>query len=374
VETTSCTGARGRLPASPRALWLVLGLSISLGCDNGEQPAGAPRATAMASTDAAEATDAGPATAAAGALPPSAAGVASSASSIPPSTPPAASLEAVDANGVKGALVAREFLSDNGDGRLQFIAVDWQIPADSEQYLCGRLTVPKDVYMSAFYPINPFGTHHTALTVLDAPNAPDGVTECDISEVGTSNLGGSGPGTMGGTLPDGVAMKFARGSQILLNLHLFNTGAAPISGRSGAEIQVTEPNQVKTLADGVAIGPLKLTVPPGRSVQSGVCTVDHDFTIFSIMPHMHQTGTHMKVVARRAAGDLVIQDGPFDFYNQRAQRLDPLDMKTGDTISIECTYENTSERTLHFGESSNDEMCIAGLARYPAGGKSACPY
>ena len=70
----------------------------------------------------------------------------------------------------------------------------------------------------------------------------------------------------------------------------------------------------------------------------------------------------------------MIHDGPFNFESQLSYRITPIELKTGDSVAIECTFDNTSDRTVHFGESSNDEMCIAALARFPAGGKSACPY
>lgn len=284
-------------------------------------------------------------------------------------------LDTVAADGVSGALMPGGFLADAGDGHRNLILLNWQIPPGREQYLCGRVTVPEDTYIHGFFPLSPRGTHHIALTVVSKPNGPDGVVECDISEVGPRNVFGGAVGTGGGILPDGLAMKLDRGSQIIFNLHLFNVSDAPLSGLSGTRVELTTPDKVKVLADGVAAGPLKLTVPPGRSVQTGVCTVDHDYTVFSVMPHMHQMGAYMRVVAHRAqGGDVVLHDGPFDFDNQLSHKLDPLDLKKGDSVSIECTYANTTGRTLHFGESSNDEMCIAGLARYPAGGKQACPY
>jgi hypothetical protein len=200
------------------------------------------------------------------------------------------------------------------------------------------------------------------------------VSECDLSVVGPQTLGGSASGTPGGPLPAGVAMKFARGSQILLNLHLLNANEQPITGRSGAQVVTTQADAVKTLADGLAAGPIKLTIPRGRSVQTGVCTVDHDYTVFSVLPHMHQTGVHMKVVAHHAGADVLLHDGPFDFYDQLAYQVTPLALNKGDSITLECTYENTTAEVLHFGESSHDEMCIAGLTRYPAGGASACAH
>jgi hypothetical protein len=296
------------------------------------------------------------------------------AAATPPSAAEGLTLSAVAAHGVTGTMVATPLLADVGAGRQHLIGVDWEIPGGAEQYLCARLVLPDDLYISEFYPLNPAGTHHTALTLREQPNAADGVSECDLSEVGNQNLGGSAAGTIGGQLPPGVAMKFARGSQLLLNLHLVNVHEHAIRGMSGAQVVSTVVEAVSVLADGVAAGPLKMTVPVGRSVVRSVCTVDHDYTVFSILPHMHQMGVHMKVVARQAGVDVLLHDAPFDFNEQTAHSLTPLSLKQGDTITVDCTYENTTAHVLHFGESTYDEMCIAGLARYPAGGKSACPY
>jgi Copper type II ascorbate-dependent monooxygenase, C-terminal domain len=284
--------------------------------------------------------------------------------------------DAVDANGVRGTLVDTPFLSDMGEGKKSFIEVDWEVPAGRELYLCGRVTVPEDVYFNASYPINPLGTHHTLVSVLDKPNAPDGVRQCDVSEVGRSSVGGSGVGTGGKKMPDGIAMKVARGSQLILNLHLFNTTGAALRGRSGSWVETVLPSQVNEIADGVAVGPLKLNIPPGPSVQTGVCTVEYDYTILGILPHMHEMGRYVKVVAKRALGDeVVLHDGPYDFAHQFAYPINPpLKVAAGDRIEIACTYANTTTQELHFGESSKDEMCIAGLVRFPGGGKSACPY
>jgi hypothetical protein len=42
-----------------------------------------------------------------------------------------------------------------------------------------------------------------------------------------------------------------------------------------------------------------------------------------------------------------------------------LKLKAGDTVDVECTYNNTTDRTVAFGESSLDEMCFIGLYKFP---------
>jgi hypothetical protein len=264
----------------------------------------------------------------------------------------------------------------SADGFKPLVEVDWSLPPGEELYLCKWVTVERDVYFDAFAGINPKGTHHTALFLVEAPVRPDGIAACGATEVGRVSLTGTGVGTQPSYLPDGIAMFVPAGSQLLLNLHLFNTSDQVLTGRSGTLGRPVDPAKVVHIAEGLSAGPLTLSIPPGRSTQSGTCTFDHDATIYRLFPHMHQTGVHMKVVAHSSErGPVLLHDAPYDFNDQLAYPVDLLPMKQGDQVHIECTYENLTGRTLSWGESSNDEMCIAGLGRFPRGdGGPACPF
>lgn len=52
-----------------------------------------------------------------------------------------------------------------------------------------------------------------------------------------------------------------------------------------------------------------------------------------------------------------------------------LELGRGDQLQVKCDYENPGSRTLTFGESTSDnEMCIALMYRYPASAVSFnCP-
>lgn len=81
---------------------------------------------------------------------------------------------------------------------------------------------------------------------------------------------------------------------------------------------------------------------------------------------MHQLGVYMKVVAKRASGgDVTLFDDEYSFEEQIIHRIDPVEMAAGDTVDVECTYENDTGTTVTFGDSSFSEMCFAGLLHYP---------
>ena len=249
------------------------------------------------------------------------------------------------------------------------ISGDWTMPPGTEGYVCARKTIDQDMYVDGFGAINPPGTHHTLLT-MGAPGAPDGVTPCSVRDNGPLELFGSGVGTDRLMLPSGVGLKIKAGTQLLLNLHLYNTGAESLSGLSGERVHVVPESDVTTIAEAILAGPIFFTIPAGQTtVTTGYCTLPSDTTLIAAAPHMHKLGVYEKVTAQSSIqGDVVINDAPYDFNEQSFHLIDPVKMAAGDKIKVDCTHHNTTSADVTFGESSDTEMCFSGVYRYPATG------
>ena len=244
-------------------------------------------------------------------------------------------------------------------------STDWSLDAGKETYLCAVSTVPEDMLIHAFRPIAPVGTHHTVVTWGDA--APDGVYECDVNDFLPNLIYASGVGTEDYTLPDGVGVRLGKGQKIHLQLHLFNAQTHALTGRSGVEVARMPESELANEAEFVLAGTDTLSLPPGPGTASGTCTMAGDVTIFGLWPHMHRLGVHEKATAKPADGaPSVIWDGAFSFDDQRFYDQSPLlALKAGDQVVVDCSYENTTATTVHWGESSTAEMCFFGLYRYP---------
>jgi len=88
--------------------------------------------------------------------------------------------------------------------------------------------------------------------------------------------------------------------------------------------------------------------------------------IVAFWPHMHQLGTNMKATINHADGTKeVIFDKPFDF-NHQIHYLQNYDLKPGDTMTTTCTFNNTTNKGVPFGESSDTEMCYLFTMSWPA--------
>ncbi|HMJ12061.1 MAG TPA: hypothetical protein VK524_11640, partial [Polyangiaceae bacterium] len=164
------------------------------------------------------------------------------------------------------------------------ISGEWSMPESKEGYSCVRQTIQEDLIVNGFEAIIPLGTHHTLLT-MGEPNAPDGLAPCTAGTNRTLSVFGSGVGTNPLIFPPGVAMRIPAGMQLLLNLHLFNTGRGELTGLSGTRISTVDESQVEHWAKGVLAGEVRFSLPPGQiTTTTGYCTMDKDVTIFAVAP------------------------------------------------------------------------------------------
>ncbi len=251
----------------------------------------------------------------------------------------------------------------------ELIGREWSLPSASEVYRCVRTTLQEDVYIAGFRSLSPPGTHHTVLSVTEAPSAPDGSYDCTAEDLDHAMLFASGVGTGDLAFPAGVAVKVKAGQQLALNLHLYNASDDSLMGRSGTMVRVLAASEVEQEAEVVFGGTFEFELEPYmRGEASGSCRFAEDATVVALWPHMHQLGRHMTISHLRSDGEVTLLDRDYDFNEQVNYVIDPVEIKAGEGLKVECTYQNYTGRTVIFGDSSNDEMCFAGIYRYPATG------
>jgi len=260
------------------------------------------------------------------------------------------------------------------------IMVDWSVPPGTERYVCALVTVPEEVFIQRFEPVASRGTHHVLLT-LAAPGGTEGTFDCSPGTLSDALLFASGVASdlasdlASGNqhLPAGVAMHIPAGSQVLINLHLLNPLPTASTGTSGIRVQVVEPVEVAQQAEMVFAGTTRFTLPKASQASAtGRCVFDQDATVALVWPHMHTFGIHMRVVHVTGAPDdptakrTTLHDGPFEFGHQHQYPISRTLVRAGESLEVTCTWDNTSDQEVGFGDSTLDEMCFAGIVRYPA--------
>jgi hypothetical protein len=246
----------------------------------------------------------------------------------------------------------------------------WELaPGAEDARWCKKIVLKEDVFVSAIRPIHPPGTHHTLVALKE----DDGKEGCVGGTFGTGIIYAAGAGTGELRMPKGVAMKLPAGQAVILNLHIYNVSTAPLAGTSGIEIVRVQSQDVTSEADLLISGPTDFSLPPNEETKlSHTCALGNDQTAFTLFPHMHQLGVHIKTAVTVGGTQRVIHDSEYDFEEQYLLPLEPIAFRAGDSITTECTYRNTGPTPVKFGESSDTEMCFSILFRYPRGKSTFC--
>jgi hypothetical protein len=257
-------------------------------------------------------------------------------------------------------------------GFTRLIGRSWSLqPGATDTYRCVRFTVAADTYITNIIAQAPTGTHHTVLSISDSSTAgPDGEYNCSVSELGMVMLYASGVGTSPLDFPSGVGVKVAAGTQVHLNLHLFNASDQPINGDTAILVK-SQPTPTSMLAEMVFAGKFAFSIPPNMPnyAVTGGCTSNRNFNLFAVWPHQHQLGVKHKFEIVRGGTPNVLHDAAFSFSEQNYYLKSPIvQVMSGDQIKTTCYWTNTTGANVTFGESSTKEMCFTGMYRYPAAG------
>jgi hypothetical protein len=90
--------------------------------------------------------------------------------------------------------------------------------------------------------------------------------------------------------------------------------------------------------------------------------------ILTNSPHMHKLGVHAKLVWTPQGGAAkVLHDAPFSFDDQQSYAMDNVVVNSGDQMQVTCSYNNTTDTNVYFGQNTEDEMCFNFALYYPMG-------
>lgn len=254
----------------------------------------------------------------------------------------------------------------SGPARDLRVETTFTIQPGEERYECYRVNVDADVFASTISTSSAPGVHHQILGVTDQ-SEPEGTTECglalDISKAWIFQASGK-PEQF--SMPPGVAYPISEGSQLLLQMHLYNPSDAPIETSLAVDLLGIAEADVTARAQLVAAGSLNINLPPGQATKiSSKCTLDKPVSVFGVLPHMHFLGTTFKTWID-GREDAMLYDGAFLFDNQMFKSFERMELPQGTALNVECNYFNSTGETVRYGSSALDEMCFALTYYYPA--------
>ncbi|MET0342493.1 MAG: hypothetical protein ABW252_15925, partial [Polyangiales bacterium] len=191
---------------------------------------------------------------------------------------------------------------------------------------------------------------------------------------GFAFLTGWAPGqdeTETGKLPDDVAMFLPKGPRaIRMDMHYYNKqGTTAVQDKSGFEICTTKTPRKYTSTTFMGFAGIPIIAPNQTVDIVGTCKVRVTEPVFlmTVSAHAHQLATHMKFTHERAGKVTTLWDAPFNFEEQTSTAIKggALELKNGDIVKTVCTFKNTTNRTVTFGENTGNEMCFNFSTYYP---------
>ncbi|HVW27747.1 MAG TPA: hypothetical protein VHC69_20420 [Polyangiaceae bacterium] len=173
---------------------------------------------------------------------------------------------------------------------------------------------------------------------------------------------------VGMNMPDGVGLEIAQGQQFIMNMHLINTGDAPVT--PVVKLNVYYAQNVKYKAAAMASFNVGINVPPmGTQTVRGTCTPPAGSNFWLLTTHTHKfaTAADVNYVTGGQTTNLVHTT---DWENPGTHTWDApnfLTTKAGDTFTYSCTYSNPTSTAVTVGETAaHNEMCMAIGYFFPA--------
>lgn len=162
------------------------------------------------------------------------------------------------------------------------------------------------------------------------------------------------------SFPEGVVLKFDANSSIDFNSHYVNKQNVPIEGEVNVNLHTIPEHEVSKIAKPLNLGNQQFSLPANKvTVISRTYTVTNRTYIFSLTSHTHQLGEKfvIKISGGSRNGEVVYTST--DWHHPLIKNFaDPIILEPGEGLTSEITYNNTKNKNVGFGLTSEDEMGI----------------
>jgi len=166
---------------------------------------------------------------------------------------------------------------------------------------------------------------------------------------------------------DGAALVLPADAVVVSQIHLVNAGDRAIDTGVTIELGTVAERDVQIRLRPLSFDFHRLAIPPQQvSRFETECDLAAaiggplDMSLYYVLPHYHSWATGMDIELSGGERDgepiYTIESGIGEPLGSTLSP--PLSLSGGAGIRFSCTYDNPSERTIGYGNSRDDEMCI----------------
>jgi copper type II ascorbate-dependent monooxygenase-like protein len=176
-------------------------------------------------------------------------------------------------------------------------------------------------------------------------------------------------------MPSGVAFTLFAHQKVRFEMHYINTdGSQTRQATATVRLDTVAAAAVAQTADLLFYGTAGFFLPPHQMSVVGpdFWTVPAGAKVFALTGHTHRLGTEVtveKAAGASAAGQVVYGYDNWSWEEPPLEVLSPpVEFASGEGLRWTCSYDNTTNQLVTFGESALDEMCFIWAWYYPASG------
>lgn len=235
------------------------------------------------------------------------------------------------------------------------------------------LTTSKDVTGYEVVPGVAAQVHHVIMYAVDA----DAAKKADDAEAGegwtcfggpgtdgnSTMLGGWAPGSAAVEYPQGTGIKLEAGKVLVVQIH-YNTRTTRAPDTTTIKLQfgrrpVSNAYLIPLADFQFVVPPNAMDFTPANHPKVIPNSLGFDVKVWGAFPHMHQQGKSIRVEGPQGC---LIDIPKWDFHWQQQYFFTrPISVKRDEKVTLKCTWNNTTSRYLHWGEGTDDEMCLSYL-------------
>ena len=175
-------------------------------------------------------------------------------------------------------------------------------------------------------------------------------------------IGGWAPGTSLVQYPAGTGIPIAPGKVLAMQIH-YNTRSG-VRTADSTTVKLQYAKTAVTPAQLIGIGDETFSIPPNKMGYTPVThpkkfpnTLGYDAKAWGVLPHMHTKGKRITVIGPTGCYVDVPQ---WDFHWQQQYFFStPQVVKQNEIVTLSCTWDNPTTGYVTFGETTEDEMCLA---------------
>ena len=186
------------------------------------------------------------------------------------------------------------------------------------------------------------------------------------------------------TLPQGVGYTLDANQMLRIEMHYINPLNMTQTLQSSSTMIPIPDGQYQYEAGFLFLGDPDISIPPNAPFTLGpvffpLSTVGSSFAnaqFFAITGHEHKLGTNVTVNVASGPNDpgRPVYNVPNWLWSEPAtvQQNPPFTVPATGGFQFTCTWMNTTQATVNFGESANNEMCFFWAYYYPSTGSEVC--